>query len=93
VSETPKLGRTRTAAGDAGGNPTEPVIVPHTALSPELLRSVVESFVLREGTDYGLHELALDEKVHRVIAQLERGRAQIVFDPEFQTVSIVVPGA
>jgi uncharacterized protein YheU (UPF0270 family) len=67
----------------------EPVVVPHGELAPELLRAVVESYVLREGTDYGEREIALDDKVARVIAQLKRGEAQIVFDPDTDTVSIV----
>ncbi len=64
------------------------VIVPHTELAADLLRAVVESFVLREGTDYGEREISLDAKVSHVIRQLERGEAQIVFDPESETVSI-----
>jgi uncharacterized protein YheU (UPF0270 family) len=67
----------------------EPVIVPHTQLSPELLRSVIESFVLREGTDYGALEIPLDDKVARVVRQLEQGKAEISFDPNDETVSIV----
>jgi len=51
----------------------EPVPVPLEELSAELLRSVVESFVLREGTDYGERELSLDDKVARVIRQLQQG--------------------
>ena len=67
----------------------ESVVVPFGDLQADLLRAVVESFVLREGTDYGERELSLEEKVGRVIAQLKRGEAQIVFDPETETVSIV----
>lgn len=66
----------------------EPVVVPHTALAAELLRAVIESFVLREGTDYGEREFSLDEKVARVVRQLERGDAQILFDPETESVGI-----
>lgn len=69
-------------------------MVPHTELTSELLRAVIESFVLREGTDYGEHELSLDEKVARVVTQLERGDANIVFDSETESVAIVlVPAA
>lgn len=39
----------------------EPVTIPHTDLSAELLRAVIESLVLREGTDYGEHEVSLDD--------------------------------
>ncbi len=65
------------------------IVIPHTSLSPEALRGVIESFVLREGTDYGEREYTLDEKVAHVLAQLERGEAQIEFDPDTETVDIV----
>jgi uncharacterized protein YheU (UPF0270 family) len=67
----------------------ESVVVPYGDLAADLLRAVVESFVLREGTDYGERELSLEEKVERVIAQLKRGEVHIVFDPESESVSIV----
>jgi uncharacterized protein len=66
-----------------------PVEVPHTALEKDLLRAVVESFVLREGTDYGERELSLDDKVRRVVRLLERGEARIVFDPRTESVDVV----
>jgi uncharacterized protein len=66
-----------------------PVEVPHTALEKELLRAVIESFVLREGTDYGERELSLDDKVRRVVRLLERGDARIVFDPRTESVDVV----
>jgi len=65
------------------------VAVPHTALAADVPRAVIESFVLREGTDYGEREIALDDKVARVIRQLERGEAQIMFDPKTDSVDIV----
>ncbi|HEY1315271.1 MAG TPA: YheU family protein [Steroidobacteraceae bacterium] len=65
------------------------VMVPHTELEPDLLHAVVESYVLREGTDYGEREVSLEAKVSQVIGQLQRGEAGIVFDPETETVSIV----
>jgi uncharacterized protein YheU (UPF0270 family) len=68
----------------------EPVFVPHTELSVEALRGVVESFVLREGTDYGEREFSLEEKLAHVYRQLERGEAQIVFDPNTETIDIIV---
>ena len=65
------------------------VQVPYTELTPEVLRAVVESFVLREGTDYGDRELSLDEKVARMITQLKKGEAGIVFDPDSNSVTIL----
>ena len=72
--------------------PSEPVVVPHTALDAELLRAVIESYVLREGTDYGESEIPLDRKVASVVAQLERGEAQIIFDPDTDSVDIRTAG-
>jgi hypothetical protein len=68
----------------------KPVAVPHTELSQEALQGVVESFVLREGTDYGERDVPHADKVASVIRQLERGEARIMFDPVSQTVDIVV---
>jgi uncharacterized protein len=65
-----------------------PVVVPYTELNPELLRAVVESFVLREGTDYGEREYSLADKVAGVIRQLERGQAHIIFDPQTDSIAI-----
>jgi uncharacterized protein YheU (UPF0270 family) len=71
------------------GTPPGFILVPYTELPAELLRAVVESFVLREGTDYGERELSLDEKVARMIAHLINGEANIVFDPESESVTIL----
>ncbi len=68
----------------------EPVAIPHTELSADALRGVIESFVLREGTDYGDQHFSLDQKVQHVLRQLERNEAKIMFDPNTETVDIVV---
>jgi hypothetical protein len=73
--------------------PNDPVTVPHRALGVDVLRGVVESFVLREGTEYGEQEFSLEQKVAHVMRQLERGEAQIIFDPISQTVGLVASGA
>jgi len=67
----------------------EPVVVPPSELSPEALRRVIESFVLREGTEYGARDVTLDDKVDDVMRQLDRGEARIVFDPATETIDIV----
>jgi len=70
--------------------PPEPVAIPYTELSADALRGVIESFVLREGTDYGKHEYSLDEKVAHVMQQLQRNEARILFDPVTSSVDIVI---
>jgi uncharacterized protein YheU (UPF0270 family) len=73
---------------DEGREP--PIEIPHTELSASALRGVVEAFVLREGTEYGERDVLLDRKVLDVMRQLDRGEAQILFDPNTESVEIVV---
>ncbi len=68
--------------------PPEIIAVPWSQLAPETLQAVIESFVLREGTDYGTYDVALASKVSQVRKQLERGEAQLVFDPVTESVDI-----
>ena len=82
--KAPKPGPTATARA---------LPVPHTELSPEALRGVVEAFVLREGTDYGRTDTAHETKVRQVLAQIQRGDAHIVFDPDSGSTEIVTSGS
>jgi uncharacterized protein YheU (UPF0270 family) len=70
--------------------PAELIEVPTAELAPETLQALVESFVLREGTDYGVQEVTLASKVAQVLRQLQRGEARIVFDPATESVDIRV---
>jgi uncharacterized protein YheU (UPF0270 family) len=72
----------------AGSGTAEAVEVPHHLLSSDALRGVVEAFVLREGTDYGAREFTHEEKVQQVLDGLQRGEAQILFDPVTETVTL-----
>lgn len=65
------------------------MIIPHQQLSPEALQSLMEEFVTRSGTDYGVTEISLQEKVEQVRRQLERGDVVIVFDPATESVSLL----
>jgi uncharacterized protein YheU (UPF0270 family) len=78
---------------DSNDQPQEAVVIPHKELSTEALQGVLESFVLREGTDYGERESTLEQKVGQVLRQLDRGEAQIVFDPNTETLDIVLKNA
>ena len=65
------------------------VVIPHDRLSPEVLRAVVEEFVTRDGTDYGCREVALEEKVARVLRQLRQGTVVITYDVAAGTCTLV----
>ena len=63
--------------------------IPHNALEPDTLTSLIREFVLREGTDYGLQDYSIDEKIAQVKKQLDKKEVFIVFDPEEQSFNIV----
>lgn len=64
------------------------VKIPVSSLSGDALRSIIEAFVLREGTDYGPAEHGLEGKCRAVLRQIEAGEAIINFDPETETTDI-----
>jgi len=55
------------------------VIIPWQELATDTLNSLIESFVLREGTDYGEHERSLEQKVEDVRRQLKNGEEVLVW--------------
>ena len=65
------------------------MIIPPDTLQPETLRSLIKEFILREGTNYGLKEYTLEEKVAQIQKQLNKKEVFIVFDPEEETFNIV----
>ena len=72
------------------GEPPELIEVPASQLAADTLQALIESFVLREGTEYGRHDVPLATKVAQVLRQLQRGEARIVFDPASESVDIRV---
>jgi uncharacterized protein YheU (UPF0270 family) len=78
---------------ERGGEEIVSVRVASDDLKPDTLRAVIESFVLREGTDYGFHETSLEAKVAQVLIQLRRGEAHITFDPATGSVNVVATSA
>ena len=65
------------------------MIIPWQDLSPETLDNLIESFVLREGTDYGEHERSLEQKVSDVKRQLKSGHVVLVWSELHETVNIM----
>ncbi len=65
------------------------LIIPMERVSEEALRGLIEEFILREGTDYGLNEVPLEQKYSQIIKQLKSGRVCIVFDQTEETTSIL----
>lgn len=56
--------------------------IPWRQLSDEALAGVIEEFVSREGTEYGMEDVSFATKVAQVRVQMERGEVVICFDPD-----------
>ena len=65
------------------------VEVPLEALSRAALDGLVDEYVTRDGTDYGLEEQTLQAKRSAVLAQLQSGEAVVVFDAATETANIL----
>lgn len=65
------------------------MIIPWQDLAPETLDNLIESFVLREGTDYGEHERAFSQKVDDVKRQLKSGEAVLVWSELHESINIM----
>ncbi|ATO35047.1 hypothetical protein DZA65_04015 [Dickeya dianthicola] len=65
------------------------MIIPWQELAQETLQNLIESFVLREGTDYGEQERTLEEKVADIRRQLAQGDVVLVWSELHETVNIM----
>lgn len=63
--------------------------IPIDALDADTLYSIAESFVLREGTDYGEIEASLKGKTEQVIQQLRTGSAVLLYSELHETVDVI----
>lgn len=64
------------------------MIIPWEQLPAATLQNLIESFVLREGTDYGEETFSLKEKVEHVKQQLIRGDVVILYSELHESVTI-----
>ncbi|WP_455818409.1 YheU family protein [Pseudomonas cerasi] len=68
------------------------MIIPWKDLDTETLDNLIESFVLREGTDYGEQERSLKQKVDDVRRQLNSGEVVLVWSELHESVNIMPRG-
>ena len=62
--------------------------IPHGLLSTDALHGVIEAFITRERTDYGMQDVPLATKVSQVQDQLDAGTATIVYDLDTDSCTI-----
>ena len=65
------------------------MIIPHSQISPEALQGLIEEYITRDGTDYGVQEFSLAQKVQQVQQQIVRGDVVVVFDVATESVSLL----
>lgn len=64
------------------------MIIPWQTLNPDTLVNLVESFILRDGTDYGVEEHSLVQKREKLLSQIKQGKACIFWSELHQTFDI-----
>lgn len=64
------------------------MIIPWQDLDPDTLTNIIESFILREGTDYGFIEKELSEKVADIKEQLQKGLIVIVWSELHESINL-----
>ncbi len=63
--------------------------IPPARLEPDTLRSLLEEFATRDGTDYGLEETPLQDRVASLDSQLLQRTVLLVFDQTTETWDLV----
>ncbi len=64
------------------------MIIPWQELEEDTLINLVESFILREGTDYGVEELSLSQKTQNLLDQIRQEKVVIVWSELHETIDI-----
>ncbi len=65
------------------------MIIPYQSLEPATLNAIIESFILREGTDYGEQDIVFEDKIAQVHLQLVQQQVVLVYSELYQTVNIL----
>ncbi len=65
------------------------MIISYKDIAAETLNALVESFILREGTDYGDDEVSLSEKTEQIIQQIYTGKIIIVYSELHESCDLV----
>lgn len=67
----------------------DPIEVPFSNLSSQALDGIIQSFIQREGTDYGAHEASYETKSKQILNQIKSGEIKIIFEPDSESINLV----
>lgn len=65
------------------------MLIPYQELETDTLYNLIESFILREGTDYGEQEVSLSQKTESVLQQLKNGSIVILYSELSESVTLI----
>ena len=63
--------------------------IPPHKIPAELLTSVIEEFINRDGTDYGDREISLKEKIEHARIKISQGDVILTFDQKTETCNLL----
>ncbi len=66
------------------------MIIPWQEVSKDALDSIIEEFVMREGTDYGEVEISFEDKKQQVLKQLQVGEIVLVYSELHENVNLML---
>ena len=64
------------------------MIIPWQELEEQTLINIIENVILREGTDYGLHEQTFEQKKKALLNRIRQGSAVIVWSELHESIDI-----
>ncbi|OOF39257.1 hypothetical protein BKK49_08545 [Rodentibacter rarus] len=64
------------------------MIIPWQDLEPTTLDNIIESVILREGTDYGVEEIPLAQKKAQLLTKIRNGSAVVVWSELHESIDI-----
>jgi len=65
------------------------MLINYLDLEPATLDNLIEHFILREGTDYGDHEISLAEKSREVLKQISYGDVVILYSELSESITLL----
>ena len=65
------------------------MIVPWQQINTDTLHQLLEEFASRDGTDYGVYETSLADKVSQLEIQLKQKRILVVYSELHESINIV----
>jgi len=74
---------------DTEDQPATPILIEPSKLSTEALTGVIESYIMRSGTDYGSVEVSHQTKISQIKKQIDQKEVVVVYDSNTESVTLM----